>query len=213
VILSLVELDKLNEIVSNIEKELYLLDDVRERTIRVSRDILRISRIVIACIHQDKIDEAREKLRQLSKLVDDLMEMLKDYDELKFSGFVRNSLVEYVEAHLFYAVVTKSDIPSPEDLKVSPSTYILGLADSGGEIRRRIIALLNQGNIDEVKRMYDILKQIYHRISTIVIPDAIAPGLRSKCDMLRNSVERVGSEIIYFHLTRSIRGINDENSK
>ena len=129
------ELDKLNEIVSNIEKELYLLDDVRERTIRVSRDILRISRIVIACIHQDKIDEAREKLRQLSKLVDDLMEMLKDYDELKkelgeeefkkFMDFIKIKKIdeiEYEEAERMGKIISLIDefsVPYNIDLSIA----------------------------------------------------------------------------------------------
>ena len=46
---------------------------------------------------------------------------------------------EFVEAHSFLAVIENKEIPSLKSLKVSEESYILGLLDCIGELKRFVL--------------------------------------------------------------------------
>ena len=80
------------------------------------------------------------------------------------------------------------------------STYLRGLAETIGEMRRRCLDILRQGYSDEAERLLDLMDEIYAMLVTIDYPDAITYGLRRQTDMVRGIIERTRAD-----LTMSLR--------
>ena len=67
--------------------------------------------------------------------------LLKKYKK-KATGQLRRYLItpeqEYVEAACLIAIVEKKDIPSDKKLAVMPESYVLGLLEFVGELKRKV---------------------------------------------------------------------------
>jgi translin len=127
--------------------------------------------------------------------VDDLKRSVEPYPEMYFSGYTQDSLKEYVEARLTINILSNETLPTPEDLGIEYSTYIRGLAETIGEMRRRCLDILRQGYSDEAERLLSFMDDIYAILVTLDYPDAITYGLRRQTDMVRGIIERTRADL------------------
>ena len=109
-------------------------------------------------------------------------EYLKPFPDLYFSGYTQDALKEYVEARLTYCLIPNLPLPLPEELGVEYSTYLRGMAETPGELRRRCLDILRKGYSDEVERLLTHMDEIYALLVTMDYPDAITYGLRHSTD-------------------------------
>jgi hypothetical protein len=86
-------------------------------------------------------------------------------------------------------------LPTPEDLGVEFATYLNGLAEVTGELRRRCLDLLRQGYWLETERLLGCMDDIYGVLVTLDYPDAITNGLRRQTDLVRGIVERTRGDL------------------
>ena len=141
------------------------------------------------------------------QLVQSLRDNLKDLPELFYAGYTQDAFKEYAEASLVYALVDNGDFPSPEDLNLEPATYLQGLAEAVGELRRRCLDMLLKDNPAEAERLMGEMDDIYAILVTMDYPDAITGGLRRLTDIARGIIERTRGD-----LTLSLRQSHLENS-
>ena len=73
-----------------------------------------------------------------------LRDNLKGLPELFYAGYTQDALKEYAEASLVYALINNNDIPEPQDLSLEPATYLKGLAEAVGELRRRVLDVISR---------------------------------------------------------------------
>ena len=66
---------------------------------------------------------------------------------------------EYSEANITLAVISGGDIPQPEDLGVEPSTYLNGLAEVIGELRRYILDSLRRESFDRCDELMEVMDE------------------------------------------------------
>jgi translin len=92
-------------------------------------------------------------------------------------------------------------------LELPANTYLNGLAESIGEMRRRCLDMLRQGNSGEAERMLGHMEDIFSILVTMDYPDAITNGLRRQTDVARAIIERTRGD-----LTFSLRGEQLERS-
>jgi len=160
-------------------------DSVREQIIKTSRELIRISRSIIVNTHNGV--DVKDLMQQSKEMVNNILSMLKMYPDLIDS--VRNSLQEYAEAFIFNLILTENRVPSFVELNIDPASYLLGISDALGELKREIIKKIDQWNITEAVKLLELMRSINNELSKWDLPDAIAPGLRHKVDVNRHLIE------------------------
>lgn len=82
-------------------------------------------------------------------------------------------------------------------LQVEPATYLRGLAEVVGELRRRALHRLQTGDLAEAQRLLNWMEDIYAILVTMDYPDAITYGLRRQTDIARSIIERTESDVTF----------------
>ena len=83
----------------------------------------------------------------------------------------------------------------PETLGIEYATYLNGLAEVTGELRRKTLDMLRQGYSPEAERLLACMDEIYALLITVDYPDAITNGLRRQTDLVRGIVERTRGDM------------------
>ena len=168
------------------------LEKKRNKAMESSRIITRKTKNMIHAIHvRDDCTSIRNEIR---KDVDDLTDYLKDDTGLLYLAVVQDALGEYAEAFIFASVVEKKEIPSYGSLGISPQAWLMGLADSIGEMRRMILTYLIDGDIDEARALFERMDSVGDDVLSFDVPDAIVP-IRRKQDIARSVIEKTRSDI------------------
>jgi translin len=170
-------------------------NQIRDEALAQSRNLIRHAARAIRAIHRDDADLAYENLKQADALATALREGLSEDPDLYFSGYAQDALKEYCEAHLTVATILNKDWPSPEDLKVEFATYLNGMSEVVGELRRRIMDIMREGHSKEVERLLDVMDDIYAQLVTMDFPDALTYGLRRRTDIARSIIERTQADV------------------
>jgi translin len=170
-------------------------NQIRDEALAQSRNLIRHAARAIRAIHREDADLAYENLKQADALAAALREGLSEDPDLYFSGYAQDALKEYCEAHLTVATILNKDWPSPEDLKVEFATYLNGMSEVVGELRRRIMDIMREGHSQEVERLLDVMDDIYAQLVTMDFPDALTYGLRRRTDIARSIIERTQADV------------------
>ena len=176
---------------------------VREDALNQTRKLTRFAANAIRAIHRGEEDIAEENMQEAETIVSGLLDSLRDFPEFYFSGYTQDSLKEYIEARLTINLLENKPLPTPEEMRMEYSTYLRGMAETIGEMRRRCLDILRQGYSDEAERLLDVMDEIYAMLVTIDYPDAITYGLRRQTDLVRGIIERTRAD-----LTMSLRELH-----
>ncbi len=168
---------------------------VREDALKQTRLLTRCSANAIRAIHRGETDIAEENMREGLHIVQQLKKSGEPYPEIYFSGYTQDSLKEYVEARLTIDIINNQALPLPEEIGIEYATYIRGLAETIGELRRRCLDILRQGYSDEAERLLTFMDDIYALLVTLDYPDAITNGLRRQTDLVRGIIERTRADL------------------
>lgn len=167
----------------------------RDAALAQTRQLTRHCAQAIRAIHRDERDNAAAELDAARELAVSLVAGLKDFPDLYFAGYTQDALKEYAEASLVTALVQGSQLPGPQDLNVESATYLQGLAEAAGELRRRCLDILRHGHSDEAERLLGEMDDIYAVLVTMDYPDAVTRGLRRLTDICRSLVERTRGDM------------------
>ncbi len=180
-------------------------DAVREEVIKLSREITRLAGSIVHLVHRGEWSQAGELLVKARELVRELNKLVEKHPDLKYSGLVYNCLGEYVEAYMFYSIITQHSTPSISELEVTIVPYLQGLGDLIGEIRRYVIKLLDELKIEEAEEYLEVMEYIYSELRKLDYPDALTPGLRHKVDVASRLIE--DTRVLLLNTKNSIRCI------
>jgi translin len=188
-------MEHLEDIAERIHKSFEVRTAARDRALMHARTLTRHCANAIRAIHRDEYLNAEEQITEARLLVNAIRENLADYPELYHAGYTQDALKEFAEANLTYALVRNGKLPSPEELGLENSTYLQGLAEAAGELRRRCLDMLLKGQSQEAVRMLSAMDDIYDVLVTMDYPDAITGGLRRLTDILRSITERTRGDL------------------
>ncbi len=188
-------LDQLDDIISRVHLSLETRTAVRDAALTRSRTLTRHCANAIRAVHREDIEQADENLSTARSLADLLNQDLAEYREIYYAGYTQDALKEFAEASIVYALILKHPIPSPEDLGLEPATYLQGLAEAAGEMRRRCLDILRDGHSEEAERLLSHMEDIYAVLVTMDYPDAITGGLRRLTDIVRGVTERTRGDV------------------
>lgn len=170
-------------------------NEIRDQALTHSRNLTRYAARAIRAIHRDDTSLAQENLVKADQLAAALRSDLANEPDLYFTGYAQDALKEFCEAHLTVATILNQDWPSPEDLQVEYATYLNGMSEVVGELRRRIMDLMRAGHSPEVERLLEVMEDIYALLVTMDYPDALTYGLRRRTDIARSIIERTQADI------------------
>jgi len=184
----------LEEIIDAIEKEINEKDSVKEQTLRHSRMIIINCRKAIQRMHQNQFNQAKELIHSTGNLIISIHENSDAFPEILSSGFVENATQEYAEASCLYHILQKKDIPGPEQLHISNTSYLMGLCDVVGELRRKTLDALLKGNFTTASELLEIMEAIYDAILRFDYPSSLVP-IKRKQDVSRMLIEKTRGEL------------------
>lgn len=187
----------LAEAVAHAERVLKEKDKLREEAFRDSREIQRAaSGVLRAGLPKGKaaLVHAHEQLALASAHSKALERRLVEHPELYESGMLETPLQELAEAYVLLAYAEGESIPTFDEINVTPSAFLLGVADAIGEFRRQLVDSIRHGAIREAERYLDAMEEAFDAVAGISLPDAIVP-IRKKVDGARSLLERSRGEI------------------
>ena len=182
----------LDDVISEIEGRLDEKDEVRELTIKSSRTIARLSGSAIQAMHRGHdvgtaLQETREEILKLRSL-------LKDHPDLYHTGIVENAMQEAGEAFLVHAILEQDPLPSPKDLGLTDTAYLLGLGDVVGELRRIALEHLRRGDVKQASGYLEKMERILDSLMRFDYPTALV-ALKRKQDVARSLIEKTRGEV------------------
>lgn len=199
----------LDKIVNKIEKSIDDKDKIREQALRSSREIIIGCRKAIQLIHQKKMKNASTNIKQASVKLIGLYDMTQNHPDLYHAGFVENAAQEFVEANCFYNIMQGKDLPDPDKIQTTYSSYLLGLCDLVGELRRTALDSIRHGKAKIADKYLDMMEEIYDVIIRFDYPSGLIP-IKKKQDMVRSLIEKTRGELAVASCERRIEYRTDE---
>ena len=201
-------MQKLESIAEQIRQTFEARTAARDQALSQARALTRHCALAIRAVHRDEVEMMQEHLDEAHKLANSLRnDLFELFPDLYFAGYTQDALKEFAEASITCALVRHQGLPSPEGLDLPSFTYLNGLAESIGEMRRRCLDMLRQGNSSEAEHLLGHMDDIFSVLVTMDYPDAITNGLRRQTDVARSILERTRGD-----LTFSLRGEQLERS-
>ena len=188
-------MQEFQEIVENARRIFDERTRVRDETLVKARQLTRLAALTIRAIHRGEGVQAQEMLHEAHLLVLNMQRDLATYPDLYHAGYTQDAIKEFVEANLTFALIENERLPRPEELGVEYPTYVNGLAETIGELRRRCLDILRQGYSEEAERLLSTMDEIYNFLVTMDYPDAITNGLRRQTDLVRGIIERTRADL------------------
>jgi translin len=143
---------------SKMQKDIQTYDSEREKLIKQSRVVLKLSKLVIYAVHRDDITDAGKLLKQMKAEKKKTDAIAGHNGKMACEGSYKVAIQEYVEAVLYYNFVKSGKLV---DLPVATEHFILGLADLPGELVRKAVFLAGKGEVSKVIKIKDEVDMIY----------------------------------------------------
>ena len=175
--------------------ELDRKNTAREQALRWSRDLVRTCATSIRAVHRHEFAEAERLLGEAHSLNKQICESLAGQGDLYWAGYVQDAQKELVEANCTFALVRGEPLPDPTLLGVAPASFLNGLAEAVGELRRYLLDLLRRGEADDCERLLEAMDDIYSLLVTLDYPDALTGGLRRSTDSTRGILEKTRGDL------------------
>jgi translin len=186
----------------------------RDQALAQARALTRFCSQAIRAVHRDEEETMREHLNEARKLADSLRSAVSNFPDLYYAGYTQDALKEFVEANVTCALIKNQALIGPKELGVEYNTYLNGLSEVVGELRRRCLDILRHGYSAEAERLLTQMDDIYAVLVTMDYPDAITSGLRRQTDIARSIIEKTRGDITFSlrgeHLERAIARLSEQ---
>lgn len=179
-----------------LQKKIHAYDSERERLIKKSRDVLKLSKLVIYAVHRDEIVNASKLIKQIEKEKKELDKIATHSRRMAAEGSYKVAIQEYVEALLYYHFIKGGKLP---DLKVAAEHFVLGLADLPGELVRKAVFLAGKGKTAQVGKIKDEVDMIYGELLKFDFRDN---EIRRKVDAVKYDLRKLEDLVLDLKLKK-----------
>lgn len=186
---------------SRARKRLDAKDAARDAMLNQRRGLVSTSQEVVNLVHQDRVDDARERYEALVPEIDPVRETVEAHPDLWFSGALRNALQEVAEAWaVLYFVGEDVDLPRE---RVTDEALVLGLADAVGELRRLALDALIDDRVEDAVDRLEQMERLYEALRTIDVASGVVDH-RHKVDVARQLVDKTRGKIALARMERRL---------
>jgi translin len=184
----------LEDLVRKVSEELRLRDRAMDGAMGNARKARVLSKQAILQLHGGAVGEAEKRLDEARELLVEMDRIIDRHPEIGHYEQVAAAREEYAEATILHGLNTGGGFPDPEEVSVPLQSYVMGLGDVPGELRRQALDGLRVGDMDLAVSRLETMQSIY--INLVSMEEApLLKGMRRKLDIARGVIERTRSEI------------------
>ncbi len=165
----------------------------RDKLIRISRDIVRLSKQIIYSYHRDEAKPASDLQKEADKHFAAMAALIKKNPSLTTEGSARIAVQEFVEAKAFGDVLTNGQIPAYEEGFLDEENYLLGLCDLVGELNRRAVNAAIKGDKSTPLQIRDVVDQLYGFFIQLDLGNG---ELRKKVDGIKYELKKLENLVL-----------------
>ena len=180
-------LDKVQSSLDEINYDLKNVEERREKLIKGTRDVISLCSKSIVALHHDEMERAEMNMHRAMVMLDEF----RQYSKTDLYKYVSVAEQEIVEAYGLKSVIRNSAIPSIKELNVSGQSYVTGLLDCIGEIKRMVYDRMRVGKAEDAQKLFSIMQDIYSSVYPFAVYDHLVSGLRRKLDVAKMLIEDV----------------------
>ena len=174
-----------------IDKNLKDVQDRREKLIKGTRDVVMLCSKSIVAMHHSQLEDAKSKMDQAKAM----LEEFRKYARQDLYRYIAVAEQELVEAYALRSVIDFKPLPSMKELGVIGESYLTGLLDCVGEIKRLVYDRMRSGNEEDAEKLFATMEEIYNAIYPFAVYDNIVSGLRKKLDVARMLIEDIRATV------------------
>lgn len=183
--------------------------DAREVGLAASRDAIRAAANAIRAVHRDEVTRADVLIEEARAALAVATEACAPYPTVLHAGFVVDAAKEVAEAVLTRAAVTGAPLEGPAEVGVDDVSWLHGLAETVGELRRACLDRVRRGDLADAERMLGLMQEILSTLVSIDVPDGLTRGLRRATDGARAITERTRGDLTTAAGQRDLRAALD----
>ena len=185
----------MREMLKRMRKHFDAQEELREKLLDASREVIRISARAIAATHRGDQSDADKLLAKARDALVTLAEAVKAEPHLSDSGIILSAYQEYGEAALVQTLIRDGKLLTPEELSISYKPYLAALADAAGELRRHALDLIRADEVEQAEQALKLMEEIFELLMEFDYPDAILPGMKRRQDMVRRVLENTRGDL------------------
>jgi translin len=183
--------------------------EARETALASSREAIRSAANAIRAVHRSELDRADELIGHARGALDLAVSASTPFPEVLHAGFVPDAAKEVAEAVLTRAACTGGQLPGPEEVGVDDASWLHGLAETVGELRRSCLDGVRAGDLEVAEARLESMQEILAALVTIDAPDGLTRGLRRATDAARAITERTRGDLTTAAGQRDLRAALD----
>ncbi|MBU4360572.1 hypothetical protein KKA66_01850 [Patescibacteria group bacterium] len=172
--------------IQQLKKDYDRSETERRKIISASNPILHDSKRVIFALHRNDFAKAKKSLAEIEKSLIGL-EKSFGFDRLNREGSYKAATEEYVEAKMFYLMLTNKRIDKIKNISLNLDSYLGGICDLTGELVRRATNLASQNKMNEVAS----IKKLIEEVLAELVEFDITGYLRTKYDQAKNNLRKI----------------------
>lgn len=185
----------LHRILSRIETEAKNSEILKDELYDAMRKATRLSKQAIFALHRGEPKRSADLLQDAEKLLSKLDEVPTVCGAIAYSGIVDAAFQEYAEAHVLLSLAKNGKFVDPKKIRVSSTSYLLGLADVIGELRRKALDSLRAGDLKTAEKSLENMELIHDELMGLDKSLQSLHELRRKTDVARRVIEATRGDI------------------
>ena len=197
-------------VVADIDGLLDAANQAREQALPACRRAIRAAGSSIRAVHRLDAAAAASIADESEAAIRHAQQVLAPFPALAHAGFLHDAEKEYVEARAVAALVAGHPVPGPDELRVSATAWMRGVAEAASELRRHLLDRLREGDLERGETLLAAMDDVYAALVVVDYPDALTGGLRRTLDALRAVLERSRGDVtttaLQTRLQRAIEG-------
>ncbi|MGH9979664.1 MAG: RNA-binding protein [Nitrososphaeraceae archaeon] len=186
-----VEAENVKDTLKTISSKLDDVEHRREVLIKGTRGVIMKCSKSIMALHRGRLEDAAKHLEEAQSELGSLRTHIRD----DLERYLINAEQEFVEAYQLKCVYEKTSLAGIDDLNVATSSYLLGLLDSIGEIKRMIYDNLRTERTSDALKLFALMEDLYSSIYPFAVYDNIVPGIKRKLDVAKLLIENARSTL------------------
>jgi translin len=164
----------------------------QDAVLPLTREIVRECSVAIRHLHSGSLAEAQNVLSQVREKVDNLKGIAGT--DLQHTADI--AYQEFVEATALLSIAARKSVPTYSELGLPPITYLNGLCDCGGELRRQIQIAIKDGDKTTAEYYFAALDSLYEQLMALKYSSSLVGSLKRKQDVLRGQLEAARGEML-----------------
>jgi translin len=182
---------KVQTSLDEIQKQLKSIEERREKLITCTRKVVILCGKSIVAMHRNEIEDGTKKIEEARLLLNEF----RPYAKTDLQRYMADAEQEFVEASMLKSILEGTPLPLREDLNVSGPSYITGILDSMGEIKRLIYDRMRTSQTPDVMRLFGLMQELYNAVYPFGVYDNLLPGLRRKLDISKMITEDIRAAV------------------